>query len=145
MIESISYRATRQLPKAIATSEEHVPQIVGINEILVKLSSLPSEPLTCETMLIIELNKTNIDVPKITGLIIRMDNVVTERFILLGEEIVVTQDLQLAQDFVKQLQAYLTQVPSVWDKYNKDMIFSIKVSRYYQQLELLLQARPLAS
>lgn len=145
MTESISYRATRQLPKAVAISDSHAPQIVGINEILLKLSTLPSEPLACETLLIIELNKSDIDVPKITGLIIRLDYVVNDKLIGLGSRVVESQDVDLAKDFVKQLQAYLTQVPSVWEKYNKDMIFSIKVSRYYQQLELLLHARPLAS
>ena len=145
MIESISYRATKRLPKIKQLDEAQIPQVIGINEILIKLSYLPSGPLNSETLLIIELNKkdTTFDIEKIINLIMSMDNVLNDNLLTLAKISLEAGDLEVANNFVKKLQKYLISVPSVWEKYNKDMLFSIKVGKYYQQLDLFLHARPI--
>lgn len=145
MVESISYRATRHLPKVEEKPSSAVPQIIGINDIMVKLSTLPSEPLTCETMLVIELNQKDVNIEKITQLILKMDETFDYNTIKTSQEILETRNIELIKTFVKQLQTALVKIPTVWEKYNKDMLFSIKVSRYYQQLEIRINARPLTS
>ena len=138
MIESISYRATRQLPKISAVPSSAKPNLVGINDILIKLSYLPSGPLAEETVLIIELNKTEIDLTRIVGLILTMDDIFNESVKGISKRALQSNNEEINKEFIKQVQKYLTQIPSVWEKYNKDMMFSIKVGRYYQQLDMFL-------
>lgn len=141
MIETISYRATRHLPKQVEHRNEN-KTVIGVNDILIKLSCLPTEPLAKETMLIIELTKEENDVDRIIKLILDMDNNFDETIIQNTYKILETKDIKIVKDFVKKLQVSIIKIPTVWDKYNKDMLFSIKVSRYYEQLEILINARP---
>lgn len=142
MIETISYRATKQLPKQSDVKPAH-QTVVGVNEVLVKLSYLPSEPLNKETMLIVELTKNEINIERVIHIILSMDSGFDENIIQHTYKILETKNIELIKEFIQQLQVNIIKLPTIWDKYNQDMLFSIKVSRYYEQLEILINARPL--
>lgn len=134
MIDTISYRATRRLPTSINDKPAQTTHVVGMNETMLKLSELPTQPLSIPTLIVIELSKKNADVKKI---IIFMTQLQDDDF----QQII--SQAQPTELTVKKIQKLLVQKPYIWEQYNKDMKFSIKVDKYYQQLNYYLKARAL--
>lgn len=134
MIETISYRATKRLPTSIReqTQQNRPTKIIGLNETMLKLSELPTQPLSISTIIIIELSKKQTNIQKIIILLTQLhdENLLSLIYVAQPEETT-----------IKTLKKHLTQNTKIWEQYNKDMKFSLKVDKYYQQLEIYLKTK----
>lgn len=114
-----------------------------IENTLIQLANLPESPISMETLFLIEISKMDPNIYKIYHYFEEFKALFPKDILLLANQAMVNKSL--TPSFILKVKGFLSTMTMLWDKYQNDTFFSIKVEKYYKQIDKIIKELELAN
>jgi hypothetical protein len=108
-----------------------------IENTLIQLANLPESPISMETLFLIEISKIEPNIYKIYGYFEEFKSLFPKDILLLADQAMTNKSL--TPSFIVKVKGFLSTMTMLWEKYQNDTFFSIKVEKYYKQIDSIIK------
>jgi len=137
-MQTIHYRKVQTKKHIDPKPYQRMSRLANLDNVLVRIAKISTTLIAYETLLLIELNQTEINVTKIIKLMRLITPLINSQLMELGEITLTNHDL--AEQFISELKKNVMHQPQIWEKYHADLFFSYQVEKYYEQLNYLISS-----